>query len=84
MAAVHAGVDFRTMLRSGQFSDLMLVCQGKEFKIHKVVACPQSPVLSAAVSGEFKVSREAHRPIFRTAEQALNLDAGEPDRRRPD
>jgi hypothetical protein len=66
MAAVHAGVDFKTMLRSGQFSDLTLVCEGKEFKIHKVVACPQSPVLSAAVSGEFKVSREAHRPVFRT------------------
>ncbi|OPB42609.1 hypothetical protein A0O28_0037280 [Trichoderma guizhouense] len=57
MAAVHAGVDFKTMLRSGQFSDLMLVCEGKEFKIHKVVACPQSPVLSAAVSGEFKESQ---------------------------
>ncbi|EHK24280.1 uncharacterized protein TRIVIDRAFT_54366 [Trichoderma virens Gv29-8] len=45
------------MLRSGQFSDLTLVCQGKEFKIHKVVACPQSPVFSAAVSGEFKESQ---------------------------
>ncbi|KAL5091713.1 hypothetical protein Trisim1_002927 [Trichoderma cf. simile WF8] len=57
MAAIHAGVDFKTMLRSGQFSDLTLVCEGKEFKIHKVVACPQSPVLSAAVSGEFKESQ---------------------------
>ncbi|KAL6699148.1 hypothetical protein J3F84DRAFT_365053 [Trichoderma pleuroticola] len=57
MAAVHVGVDFKTMLRSGQFSDLTLVCQGKEFKIHKVVACPQSPVLSAAISGEFKESQ---------------------------
>ncbi|KAL7944211.1 hypothetical protein V8C42DRAFT_326164 [Trichoderma barbatum] len=44
------------MLRSGQFSDLTLVCQGEEFKIHRVVACPQSPVLSAAISGEFKES----------------------------
>lgn len=53
-----AGVDFSDMLRSGQFSDLTLVCQGKEFKIHKLVACPQSPVFSAAVNGEFKVSKE--------------------------
>ncbi|UKZ80326.1 hypothetical protein TrVFT333_008084 [Trichoderma virens FT-333] len=57
MVVVHAGVDFKSMLRSGQFSDLTLVCQGKEFKIHKVVACPQSPVFSAAVSGEFKESQ---------------------------
>ncbi|KAH6610059.1 hypothetical protein Trco_000079 [Trichoderma cornu-damae] len=54
MAAFQAGIDFRQLMRSGQFSDLTLVCQGQEFKIHKLVACPQSPVFAAAVKGEFK------------------------------
>ncbi|KAL7929631.1 BTB/POZ protein [Trichoderma chlorosporum] len=57
MEPSRAGVDFKSMMRSGKFSDLTLICQGKEFKIHKVVACPQSPVFSAAVSGEFKESK---------------------------
>jgi hypothetical protein len=57
MATIQRGVDFAHLMHSGQFSDLTLVCQGQEFKIHKLVACPQSPVFAAAVKGEFKVSK---------------------------
>ena len=52
-----AGVDFRDLLRSGQFSDLTVVCRGTEFKLHKVIACLQSPVFLAAVNSDFKVSK---------------------------
>lgn len=52
-----AGVDFRDLLRSGQFSDLTVVCRGIEFKLHKVIACLQSPVFLAAVNSDFQEGR---------------------------
>ncbi|KAL6880829.1 BTB/POZ protein [Trichoderma novae-zelandiae] len=52
-----AGVDFRHLLRSGQFSDLTVVCRGTEFKLHKVIACLQSPVFLAAVNSDFQEGR---------------------------
>jgi BTB/POZ domain len=42
-------------LMSGKYSDLNLVCQGTEFKVHKVIVCTQSPVIKAACDGEFQV-----------------------------
>ena len=39
-----------------KYSDLELLCQGQAFKVHKVIVCGQSPVLSAACDGGFKVS----------------------------
>jgi speckle-type POZ protein len=70
--ATKNGVDFAHLMKSGQFSDLKLVCQGKEFNIHKLVACPQSPVIAAALQGDFKVSSTmtARRALVR---RALNL-----------
>ncbi|KAL7810873.1 BTB/POZ protein [Trichoderma gracile] len=52
-----AGVDFRDLLRSGQFSDLTVVCRGTEFKLHKIIACLQSPVFLAAVNSDFQEGR---------------------------
>ncbi|RSL85199.1 hypothetical protein CEP51_003494 [Fusarium floridanum] len=37
------------LLQSGKFSDCNIVCQGKEFKLHKVVICAQSPAIAAAL-----------------------------------
>lgn len=51
-----ASLDFTRLMTSGNFSDLKLVCQGKEFRIHKLVACSQSSVIATALKGEFKVS----------------------------
>ncbi|CAI6088670.1 unnamed protein product [Clonostachys chloroleuca] len=42
---------------SGEYSDMKLVCQGCEFKVHKVVVCTQSPVLATAIQGVFQESR---------------------------
>ncbi|KAI5304545.1 hypothetical protein KEM56_006372, partial [Ascosphaera pollenicola] len=45
---------------SSEFSDLIIECQGEEFPVHRFIICAKSKVLSAAVKGEFKVSRRFH------------------------
>ncbi|WEW59485.1 hypothetical protein PRK78_004959 [Emydomyces testavorans] len=45
---------FSQLLKSGQYSDLKIVCNGEVFKVHKAIVCPQSPVIAAAVNGEFQ------------------------------
>lgn len=42
--------------KSGEFTDLALVCEGERINVHKVVVCSQSDVLYAACTGNFKVS----------------------------
>lgn len=34
------------LLRSEKYSDLTIVCQGRQFKVHKAILCPQSDVIS--------------------------------------
>ena len=43
------------LMDSEKYSDLKLVCQGLEFKVHKAIVCTQSPVLAAACDGGFQV-----------------------------
>jgi hypothetical protein len=44
-------------MRSTKFSDLVLVCEGEEIRVHKVVVCALSPVLERATTnaGFFEV-----------------------------
>ncbi|KAF4980362.1 hypothetical protein FZEAL_3592 [Fusarium zealandicum] len=35
------------LLETGKFSDFTLVCEGKEFRLHKVIVCAQSSVIAA-------------------------------------
>lgn len=46
---------YAKLLQSEKFSDVVLKCQDKEFKVHKAIVCSQSDVLLAACDGEFKV-----------------------------
>lgn len=43
------------LLRSGEYSDFTLVCEGQKFPIHKSIVCPQSSVIAAALKSEFQV-----------------------------
>jgi len=45
-----------SLLVSPKYSDLTMVCHGQEFRVHRAVVCPQSPVLAAACDGNFEVS----------------------------
>ncbi|KUJ17754.1 uncharacterized protein LY89DRAFT_733580 [Mollisia scopiformis] len=42
-----------SLLESGKWSDLVIKCQGREWKCHRTVVCLQSAPLSAMISGEF-------------------------------
>ncbi|KAK5190857.1 hypothetical protein LTR72_000668 [Exophiala xenobiotica] len=42
------------LLKSGFFSDLIVECQGIEFKVHRAIMCSGSPMLLAACNGSFK------------------------------
>ncbi|EXJ90367.1 hypothetical protein A1O1_03466, partial [Capronia coronata CBS 617.96] len=41
-------------LETGKYSDLVIECQGVEFKVHRVVVCAHSPMLDAACGGQFQ------------------------------
>lgn len=36
-------------------TDMMLKCKGREFRVHKEVACQQSKPIAAAIDGKWKV-----------------------------
>ncbi|SCV25259.1 uncharacterized protein FFB14_00152 [Fusarium fujikuroi] len=42
------------LLQSGEYSDFKMVCKDREFKLHQMIVCPQSPVISAALNGGFE------------------------------
>ena len=44
------------LMGNEKYSDLKLVCQGQEFKVHKAIVCTQSSVLAAACDGGFQVN----------------------------
>ena len=52
--AVNNGM-LSELLQTGKFSDCTIICQGKEFKLHKVVVCAQSPIIAAALEKASKV-----------------------------
>ncbi|TAQ85562.1 hypothetical protein B7494_g6119 [Chlorociboria aeruginascens] len=56
MSATRSDMILAKMMESGQFTDLKFVCNGREFKVHKAVVCPQSPVINAAIQGGFEES----------------------------
>lgn len=57
------------MLSTGAYSDLLIKCKGKEFKVHRAVVCPQSKPLAAAIDGNFKEASTGK----------IDLDGNEPD-----
>ena len=47
--------DLAKLLESAEFSDLVLRCEGQDFKVHRCIISSRSPFFAAACSGEFQV-----------------------------
>lgn len=43
------------LLTSGEYSDLTITSQGKEFRVHRSILCSQSPFFRAALKHGWKV-----------------------------
>ncbi|KIW65508.1 hypothetical protein PV04_07763 [Phialophora macrospora] len=46
------------LLQTGEFSDFVLTVDGRDFKIHRSIVCPQSAVLHRLCAGNFKEGLE--------------------------
>ncbi|KAJ5712498.1 hypothetical protein N7493_008966 [Penicillium malachiteum] len=53
--------------KTGEFSDLLLVCEGHEFKVHKVIVCSQVEPIHAACTGNFE---EAQTGIYKFEDES--------------
>ncbi|KAF4949830.1 hypothetical protein FGADI_8627 [Fusarium gaditjirri] len=49
--SIHAALS--TLLHSEKFSDMTIICGGRQFKAHRAVVCTQSPFFDKAMSGDY-------------------------------
>jgi hypothetical protein len=56
MAATESIKAMKLLLQSAKYTDLTIVCRGREFPVHRAIVCPHSPFLDAACSSGFQVS----------------------------
>jgi hypothetical protein len=49
IASTHSEA-MNVLLKSAKYSDLTLVCKGKEFCVHRAVLCPKSTFFDTACS----------------------------------
>ncbi|KAI1011370.1 hypothetical protein LB504_002151 [Fusarium proliferatum] len=52
--SIHTALS--TLFHSEKFSDMIIVCGGRQFKTHRAVVCTQSPFFDKAMSGNYKES----------------------------
>ncbi|CAD6583217.1 MAG: hypothetical protein ASARMPRED_001263 [Alectoria sarmentosa] len=50
------------VMKSGEYSDLTILCEDQTFSVHKVVVCSQSKVLAAAMKKGFKLYTGNYAP----------------------
>ncbi|EFY89470.1 BTB/POZ domain protein [Metarhizium acridum CQMa 102] len=71
---VHAPCEARLQIsearRSGQFSDLTFVCGGQQIPAHRIIVCPQSPVIHAACIGPY---REQETGIYEIKDVSFDI-----------
>ncbi|KAK4939980.1 hypothetical protein LTR10_019832 [Elasticomyces elasticus] len=71
MAILSDSIYFE-FLNTGKYSDLTIECQGAEFKVHRMVVCPQSAMLDKACSGPFE---EASSGVVKFPEEESSIMA---------
>lgn len=59
MAQSDASNRWLELLKTEKYSDMAIICQGVEFKVHRAAVCPQSPMLDAAFGGQLQVIEHA-------------------------
>jgi hypothetical protein len=63
IALKKAGVllaDLFKMYQAGEYSDLVIIAQDADFKVHRCIVCTASPMVKAACDGLFKVGFSPH------------------------
>ena len=48
MVATESIKAMTLLLQAAKYSDLTIVCRGREFPVHRAIVCPHSPFLDAA------------------------------------
>jgi len=46
----------RKLLSTGDYSDLIIRCGGRHWRLHRFILCKRSGIFAAACDGQFKVS----------------------------
>lgn len=57
-SSLKAGL--RNVLHSSKYSDVVIRCKEREWKVHRAVVCSQVKFFAVACDGDYKVSR-GHR-----------------------
>ncbi|KAH8880254.1 hypothetical protein GQ53DRAFT_670182 [Thozetella sp. PMI_491] len=53
-----ASPSLASLYRDERYSDLLLTCQGRKFKVHKAIVCPQCPFFDRACTSGFLDSQQ--------------------------
>ncbi|KAI0011243.1 hypothetical protein F4779DRAFT_573948 [Xylariaceae sp. FL0662B] len=48
-----------SLLETGEFSDAVVKCGQRSWKVHRAILCPRSKWFRAALAGHFRVSTES-------------------------
>ncbi|KAI1496418.1 BTB/POZ protein [Biscogniauxia marginata] len=58
---------------TGEYSDLVISCGGKYYKVHKAIVCPRSKFFAKACSGDFKEGRDGTIELPEDDPQIVNI-----------
>ncbi|KAI1191525.1 hypothetical protein F5B17DRAFT_382209 [Nemania serpens] len=63
----------KRLYSSGDYSDLTIMCNGKNYQVHKCIICPRSDFFAAACRHDFKEAREGKISLPDDDSKAVDL-----------